>query len=112
VRSTKANSTVVLARRVEVGDVRSTRAGGDRGTAASTVVLGAFSELEQGLWVCALDDEAIATWFVDYGGQWRRGHKLARDGHGDRRRVEEERRARESESEMRVEGESEAWWSA
>jgi hypothetical protein len=49
----------------------------------------------------------VATWFVDYGGQWRRGRELARDGHGERRRVEDEPRARASESETRVENESE-----
>jgi hypothetical protein len=112
VRSMKANLTVVLARWVADGDVRSTRAGRDQGTAASTVVLGAFSELEQGLRICELDDKAVATWFVDYGGQWRREHELARDGHGDRRRVEEETRARASDSKARAERESEAQWSA
>jgi hypothetical protein len=90
VRSTKANSTVVLARRVADGDVRSMRTGGDRETAASAVVLGSFSELEQGLRVCALDDEAVVTWVVDYSGQWRHGRELGRDGHGGRRRVKEE----------------------
>jgi hypothetical protein len=66
---------------------------------------GAFSKLEQGLRVCAPDDEAVATWFVDYSGQWRRGRELARDGHGERRRVEDEPRARASESETRAEEE-------
>jgi hypothetical protein len=42
------------------------------------------------------------AWFVDYGGQWRRGHELARDGHGEWRRVEDETRAREWER-VRVE---------
>jgi hypothetical protein len=46
-----ANSTVFLARRVADGDVQSTRVVGDRRTTTLTVVLGAFSELEQGLQV-------------------------------------------------------------
>lgn len=84
----KANSTVVLAQRVVDGDLWSMRAG-DRRTVASTVVLGAFSKLEQGHRVCTLDDEVVVTWFMDYGGHWRHGRELARDGHGEQRRVEE-----------------------
>jgi hypothetical protein len=49
----------------------------------------------------------VATWLVDYGGQWRRGHELSsrrpwRTASGGRN---DEVRA--SESEMRAEGESE-----
>jgi hypothetical protein len=40
------------------------------------VLLGAFSELERGLQVCALDDEVTAAWWVCSGGQWRRGREL------------------------------------
>jgi hypothetical protein len=43
------NELVSSARRLVDEDVRSTRAGGNQRTAASTVVLEAFSELEQGL---------------------------------------------------------------
>jgi hypothetical protein len=107
VRSMRANSTVLLARRVADGDVRSTRASGDPRTVVPMVVLGAFSELDQGLRVSTLDDEAVATWFVGYGGQWMRDRELAHDGHGERRRVEDEPRARASESETRVESEIE-----
>jgi hypothetical protein len=52
----------------------------------------AFSELEQGPRVHALDDEVVVTWFGDNGGQWRRGRELVCVGHGGRRRVEEEMR--------------------
>jgi hypothetical protein len=92
VRSTMANEMVSTAWRFANGDVRSTRAGENRRTMTSTVVLEAFSKLEQRLQVCALDVEEVATWFTDNGGQWRRGRELARVGHGDRRRVEEEMR--------------------
>jgi hypothetical protein len=84
------------------GNVRSTRTSEDRGTAASTVVLGTFSELEQGL--------RVLDWMVNRGmvlgldgGEMRDGAATssARVGHGDRRRVEEETRARETSGERR-----------
>jgi hypothetical protein len=102
VRSTKANSTVVLARWVVDGSVRSTRAGEDRGTTASTVVLGTFSELEQGLRVLDWTMERGTTLGLD-GGEMRDGATTssARVGHGGRRRVEEETRARETSGERR-----------
>jgi hypothetical protein len=69
VRWTKANSTVLSARQFVDGGTRSTCAGGNRGMTVSTEVLGAFSEVEQRLQVCALDNEVIAAWCVDNGGQ-------------------------------------------
>jgi hypothetical protein len=107
VRSTKANSTAFSVRWFVDGGARSTRASGDQGTTASTEVLGAFSELKQRLQICTLDDEVIATWCVDSGGQCRHGRELARVGHGGQRRVKEATRARASKSETRAEGESE-----
>jgi hypothetical protein len=65
------------------------------------------SAWEKGCRDGARDGEAIATWCVGYGGQWRRGRELARDGHGERRRMEDKPRARASESEMKAESENE-----
>jgi hypothetical protein len=75
--STKANVLVFLARRFTDRDVRSMRADRNRRTAASMVVLGAFSELKRGLRVCALDDEVTAAWWVCSGGQWRSRRELS-----------------------------------
>jgi hypothetical protein len=73
---------VSSARQFADGDVWSMRAGGNQRTAASMVVLRAFSKLEQGPRVCTLDDEVVATLFEDNGGQWRRGRELVRVRHG------------------------------
>jgi hypothetical protein len=83
VQSMNVNSMVLSVQRFVDGGARSTRAGGYQGTTASTVVLGAFSELEKRLRVCALDNEVVAALFVDNGGQWRWPWRSASGGRRD-----------------------------
>jgi hypothetical protein len=86
---------------------RSTHAGRNRGTTASTVVLrssfGSGKRCRDGARV----GEAVAQLGLGNGGQWEFGCELASDGHGGRRWVEDEPRARASEGETRAEEGSE-----
>jgi hypothetical protein len=108
VRSTKANMLVFSARWFMDRDVRSTHADGNRRMTTSTVVLRAFSELEQRLQVLGWIVKQETMLGLD-GGKMRdgAGTSSARVGHGGRRRVEEATSARASESKTREEGESE-----
>jgi hypothetical protein len=67
-RSMKANVTMLLAQRVTDRGARSTRAGKNRGTMSSTVVLGASPCSSKGVETSAQEGEAVAG--SVFGQQW------------------------------------------